>query len=111
VDAKDNFQSTFISDFLQKRKKMSKEAKAVFDAGKALWKYYQEAIKDARRALVDASLYEIREYFKGRDEKGRMKAKATDERFNELDSALREALKKLAVKIQPKVYKYGFLKK
>jgi len=111
VDAKDNFRSAFMSDFLKTRKKMSKEAKAVFAAGKALWKYYHQTIKTARRAVVDASLYEIREYFKGRDEKGRMKTKATDERFNELDAALRLALKKLAEKIQPKVYEYGFLRK
>ena len=111
VDAKDNFQSTFMSDFLKQRKIMGKEAKGVWEAGKALWQHYHQTIKTARRAIVDASLYEIREYFKGRDEKGRMNAKATDERFNELDSALREALKKLATKIQPKVYEYGFLKK
>lgn len=90
---------------------MSKEAKAVFDAGKALWTYYHQTIKTAKRALVDASLYEIREYFKGRDESGRMKTKATDEQFNILDAELRSALKKLAKKIEPKVYEYGFLKK
>ena len=111
VDAKDNFHSTFMSDFLNTRKKLSKEAKAVFATGKALWKYYHQTIKTARRAVVDASLYEIREYFKGRDEKGRMKTKASDERFNELDAKLRSALKVLALKIQPKVYEYGFLRK
>jgi hypothetical protein len=100
-----------MSDFLAKRR-MSKEAKAVFKAGKALWQYYHQTIKTARKPIVDASLYEIREYFKGRDkETGRMKTKATDERFNELDAELRAALKDLAVKIQPKVYEYGFLKK
>ena len=111
VDAKDNFKSTFMSDFLKTRKRMSKEAKAVFNAGKALWTYYHETIKTAKRALVDASLYEIREYFKGRDEKGRMKTKATDERFNERDAELRSSLKKLAAKIEPKVYEYGFLRR
>ena len=111
VDAKDNFKSTFMSDFLEGRKQMSKEAKAVFEAGKALWAYYHKTIKSAKRALVDASLYEIREYFKGRDEKGRMKTKATDEGFNELDAELRSSLRALAKKIQPKVYEYGFLRK
>jgi len=110
VDAKDNFQSTFMSDFLQKRKKLSKEAKAVYEAGKALWQHYHKTIENDDDASVDASLYEIREYFKGRNEKGRLKTKASDERFNELDLALRSALKALAKKIQPKVYKYGFLK-
>ena len=69
-----------------------------------------ETIKYDNKALLDASLYEIREYFKGRDEKGRMKTKSTDERFNELNSELRSSLKVLAEKIQPKVYEYGFLK-
>ena len=110
VAAKDNFKSAFMSDFLQKRK-LSKEAKAVFESGKALWTYYHEKTKKLRTPPVNASLYEIREYFKGRDEKGRMKSKAADERFNELDAKLRSALKVLALKIQPKVYEYGFLNK
>jgi hypothetical protein len=110
VDSKDNFKSTFMSDFLKKRK-LSKEAKAVLNAGRELWTYYHKTIKIAKKASVDASLYEIREYFKGRDESGRMKTKATDEQFNELDAELRSALKKLAAAIQPKVYEYGFLKK
>ena len=38
-----------------------------------------------------------------------MKTKSTDERFNELDAKLRLSLKKLAERIQPKVYEYGFL--
>ena len=108
VDAKDNFKSTYLSDFLKKRK-LSKEANAVFNAGKALWEHYHETIQTVKRALTDASLYEIREYFKGRDEKGRMKTKSTDERFNELDTKLRASLKILAEKIQPKVYEYEFL--
>ena len=110
VDAKDNFQSTYMSDFL-KTQNPGKDAKAVFEAGKSLWKYYHLTIKSAKRAVVDASLYEIREYFKGRDkETGRMKTKAVDEQFNVLDAELRASLKKLAGKIQPKVYEYGFLR-
>lgn len=34
-----------------------------------------------------------------------------DERYNERLAALKAAMKELAVKIQPKVYEYGFLKK
>ena len=89
---------------------MSKEAKAVYIAGKALWQYYHEAIQLDDKAVVDASLYEIREYFKGRNEKGKMKTKSTDERFNGLDSELRASLNLLAIKIQPKVFEYGFLR-
>jgi predicted RNA methylase len=110
VGAKDNFQSTFMSDFLQKRK-LSKEAKTVFESGKALWTYYHEMICKLRTPPIDASLYEIREFFKGRNEKGKMKTKSADDQFNDLDTKLRSSLKALAEKIQPKVYEYGFLKK
>ena len=110
VSAKDNFKSTFMSDFLQKRK-LSKEAQAVFEAGKALWTYYHETIRKLRTPPVDASLYEIREYFKGRNAQGKMNTKSSDEQFTELDAELRSALKKLAAKIEPKVYEYGFLKR
>jgi hypothetical protein len=110
VDAKDNFQSTLMSDFLKKRKPFSEESQAVFQAGKALWKYYHKIIKLDDKALINASLYEIREYFKGRNEKGKMKNKSSDELFNQLDADLRSSLKQLAQKIQPKVYEYGFLR-
>jgi hypothetical protein len=99
-----------MSDFLQTRKKMSKEAKAVYNAGKTLWTYYHEAIQLDDKALVDASLYEIREFFKGRDEKKRMKTKSDNEQFNALDADLRSLLKELAIRIQPKIYEYGFLR-
>jgi hypothetical protein len=110
VSAKDNFRSAFMSDYLSQRGKFSKEAEAVLAAGKALWRYYHEKTKKLRSQPVDASLYEIREYFKGRDEKGRMKTKSNDERFNELDAKLRSTLKTLAEKIVSKVYEYGFLR-
>ena len=110
ADAKENFQSTLMSGFLKQRKTLSAEAKAVFNAGKALWRYYQQTIQLDDKAVVDASLYEIREYFKGRNDKGKMKTKSTDERFNELDSELRASLNLLAAKIQPKVFEYGFLR-
>ena len=52
----------------------------------------------------------IREYFQGRNEQGRMNAKSDDARYMELISALRNKLNVLADKIKPKVYEYGFLK-
>ncbi|HPO62821.1 MAG TPA: hypothetical protein PK762_07030 [Candidatus Kapabacteria bacterium] len=84
----------------------STEAQAVFDAGKELWKYYHAQPK----CNVNASLYDIREHFQGRNEKGKMNNKSNDERYMELISILREKLKLLAKKIEPKVYEYGFLK-
>lgn len=84
----------------------SPEAKAVFDSGRKLWQYYHSKPK----VNVNASLYDIREYFQGRNEKGKMNNKSTDEQYNLLIGDLRNNLKLLAKKIEPKVYEYGFLK-
>jgi hypothetical protein len=87
------------------KREFSIEAKAVFDAGRELWKYYH-----AQKIVnVNASLYDIREYFQGRNDKGKMNNKSDDENYNELIGALRDALSILAKKIEPKVYEYGFL--
>jgi hypothetical protein len=84
----------------------SAEAKSVFAAGLELWKYYhaQENVN------VNASLYDIREYFQGRSEKGKMNNKSEDEIYNKLIGELRKQVELLAQKIEPKVYEYGFLK-
>jgi hypothetical protein len=84
----------------------SEEATAVFDAGRGLWKYYH-AQKDVN---VNASLYDIREYFQGRNDKGRMNSKSDDATYTKLIAELRSKLIVLADKIKPKVYEYGFLK-
>jgi hypothetical protein len=55
-------------------------------------------------------LYDIREHFQGRSEAGKMNNTSTDEHYTELIGNLREKLKILAQKIEPKVYEYGFLK-
>ncbi|MCX7999920.1 MAG: hypothetical protein N3A69_13370, partial [Leptospiraceae bacterium] len=125
VNAREKFESNFMSEFLkgniqseekeglfrekQKRHlriKFSKEARAVFEAGLALWKYYHSK----PGVNVNASLYDIKEYFQGRNEKGKMNNKSEDEVYNELISTLRDKLKVLAQKIEPKVYEYGFLR-
>lgn len=84
----------------------SAEATAVFDAGRELWSYYHAQ----PNVNVNASLYDIKEYFQGRNDKGKMNNSSTDEHYNELIGSLRSALKILAKKIEPKVYEYGFLK-
>ena len=126
-----NAYSDLFSDLEEKEKKQSglnwqqgqkrefsKEAQAVFDAGKALWKYYHgqdmkffEFKFGKEKYNVNASLYDIREYFQGRNEKGTMKNKSEDQKYNELIGNLRLALNILAKKIEPKVYEYGFLLK
>jgi hypothetical protein len=115
VSAREKFESAFMSGFL-KGKTLSVEAQAVLDAGKELWKYYHAEIKNNKTAPVNASFYDIREFFQGRrlskggDDKGTMKTKSDDETYNALLAALRGKLRALTEKIQPKVYEYGFLK-
>ncbi|MDR0685668.1 MAG: hypothetical protein LBF83_11160, partial [Spirochaetaceae bacterium] len=109
VDAKEKFTSSFMTNYM-KDKFFSDEAQAVLDAGRQLWKYYHKKIKNDKTASVNASCYDIREYFQGRNENGTMNTKSDDETYNALIKALRENQKILAKRIEPKIYKYGFLK-
>ncbi|BDB53168.1 hypothetical protein [Flavobacterium ammonificans] len=90
----------------------SPEATAVFNAGRELWKYYHKMASQTRNDVynANASLYDIREYFQGRNEKGRMNSKSDDATYMELIGNLRSQLAILADDIKPKVYEYGFLK-
>jgi hypothetical protein len=97
-----------MSDFL-KGKTFSPEALKILNSGRELWKYYHSVIKNDQDAAVDASFYDIREYFQGRSQKGTMKQKSLDTRYNALIKDLRQKLAALAEKIKPKVYEYGFL--
>jgi len=129
VDAKEKFESSFMTQFikgkikqevqttdlfaiatqnenLQKPREFSEKATAVFDAGRELWKYYHAQ----PNVNVNASLYDIREYFQGRNDKGKMNNKSQDETYMQLITNLRSTLKLLAKKIEPLVYEYGFLK-
>ena len=84
---------------------------AVLDAGKKLWRYYHAQPK----ANPNASYYDIRKHFQGMKVtakgKEQMNSMSEDERYNELLAGLKAAIKKLAAKIEPKVYEYGFLKR
>lgn len=81
------------------------EAQAVFQAGKAVWQYYFTQ----PNPNPNASLYDIREHFQGRNEKGKMNNKSEDETYKRLITTLRQALATLAKAIEPKVYQYQFL--
>ena len=149
VDAKEKFESHFMTDFIAGRcatgagtkyevlsttqgeeKKKSKketaslqnlaqeesfvpteplvfsaEATAVFDAGRELWRYYHAQ----PNANPNASYYDIREYFQGRNEKGKMNPKSDDAEYMRLLANLKEAMEVLRQQIVPKVYEYGFL--
>ena len=125
VNAQTRFESHFMTDFINGKIKIerknnlfgtvenqplkrefSEEATAVFDAGRELWKYYHKQ----PNVNVNASLYDIREYFQGRNEQGRMNSKSNDEKYMELIGELRNKLNFLADKIKPKIYEYEFLK-
>jgi hypothetical protein len=131
VNSREKFDSNFMTNFIKGKLKptgngnlleaekvrttplvFSTEATTVFEAGKALWIYYHAAMKapslsgKAGEGLVNASLYDIREYFQGRNEAGKMNNKSQDEKYTELIGNLQA----LAKKIEPKVYEYGFLK-
>jgi hypothetical protein len=103
------------------QREFSAEAKDVFKAGGDLWRHYhkqqfhsicgREGAKSRQDGYnVNASLYDIREHFQGRNDKGIMNTKSKDdEHYNELNENLRLALKLLSEKIEPKIYEYGFL--
>ena len=91
---------------LHKPLEFSEKATAVFDSGRELWKYYHLQ----PNVNVNASLYDIREHFQGRNDKGKMNNKSQDETYMQLITNLRSNLKLLAKKIEPLVYEYGFLK-
>jgi len=126
VGCKKTFKSTFMSDYLRGKntpatdaelfgagsvctpslQNLSPEAQAVYDAGLALWRYYHSQ----PNAIADASFYDIRLHFQGTNDKGSMNAKSDDATYTEFIANLREKMKLLAKRIEPKVYEYGFLK-
>lgn len=131
VGSKKEFQSHFMSDFIagkieildkndtpelpnlgekKEKKKLGKitfssEAQAVYNSGLELWKYYFS--KNPKNH--NASYYDIREYFQGRDNNGRMNNDSDDADYNQCISDLREKMKVLSRKIEEKVYEYEFL--
>lgn len=133
VGASDKFASHFMTDFINGRAiasgnkanvvqaemfgatpqvaarpmTFSSAASAVFGAGRKLWRYYHEQ----PGSNPDASLYDIRLFFQGVNDQGKMNATSGNEAYNGLIGDLRLCLKALAKCIEPKVYEYGFLRK
>ncbi|GAA7598614.1 hypothetical protein HpMMM16_14090 [Helicobacter pylori] len=134
VESKERYTSHALLDFLKGKTKeegnslflnakkenkpleFSLSASKVFDAGREIYHYYhtQDFIKDFinRPYNANASLYDIKEFFQGRNAQGKLNspAKAKDEYYKQLYANLQDALKDLAKEIQPKVYEYGFLR-
>ncbi|GAA9888819.1 hypothetical protein VN0692_14100 [Helicobacter pylori] len=130
VNAKERYSSHALLDFLKgkikeegdslflnakkenKPLKFSPSASKVFDAGKEIYRYYHKQDFTNRPYNANASLYDIKEFFQGRNAQGKLNlpAKAKDEFYKQLYANLQDALKDLAKEIQPKVYEYGFLR-
>ena len=135
LQAPDKFQSHFMSDFIAGKCKadnrqqeldfaksksliptepiqFSPEAQAVMDAGRELWYYYMHhkdgELYGAQSINVNASYYDIRRYFQG-EKNGKMNPDSDDPTYMRLWGDIKDALKVLAKKIEPKVYLYGFL--
>ncbi|MCA6496248.1 MAG: hypothetical protein IM558_00845 [Chitinophagaceae bacterium] len=125
INSREKFESNFMSKFINGKLKketngnlfgnqtqrttplaFSTEATVVLDSARQLWKYYHRQ----PNCNVNASLYDIREHFQGRNDAGKMNNKSSDETYMALIGDLREKLRQLADKIEPKVYEYEFLK-
>ncbi len=130
VNAKERYSSHALLDFLKdgikeegdslslnakkenKPLEFSQSALNVFNAGKEIYRYYHTQDFTNRLYNTNASLYDIKEFFQGRNAQSKLNlpAKAKDEHYKQLYANLQDALKDLAKEIQPKVYEYGFLR-
>lgn len=130
VESKERYSSHALLDFLKggikeesdslflnakkenKPLEFSQSALNVFNAGKEIYRYYHTQASTNRHYNANISLYDIKEFFQGRNAQGKLNlpAKAKDEYYKQLYANLQDALKDLAKEIQPKVYEYGFLR-
>jgi hypothetical protein len=107
VGAAEPFESDFMTNYLAK-KKLSPEAKAVLNAGKVLWSAYfskkdklKTSVKDEYKLnRLDIGWYQIRNALKSLNDTPNAVS------FDDFDVAY----KNLTVKLQPQVYKLGFLR-
>ncbi len=130
VNAKERYSSHALLDFLKGKIKeegdslflnakkenkpleFSQSASKVFDAGREIYRHYHTQDFTNRPYNANISLYDIKEFFQGRNAQGKLNlpAKAKDKHYKQLYANLQDALKDLAKEIQPKVYEYGFLR-
>ena len=107
VNAPDRFESDFMVQYLAD-KELSKEAKAVLDAGRSLWQAYfaETDVRSVRDELKlnrpDVGWYQIRNALKARNASGDNVAI----NFKPFETAY----KTLSDKLQPQVFELGFLR-
>jgi len=99
-----SFVSHYVSETI-KRSLLSDTASEVMKAGLTLWRYYHQQ----KYSNPNASFYDIREHFQGRNASGKMNSTSKDEMYNKLLNELRLAMKLLEEQIEPKIYEHGFL--
>ena len=124
------FKFNTLHKYLIKRRlpeELSTEARAVYDAGLAIFKHYHMGnngkphnAPDAGRHECggnfsynpNAAMYDIRQFFQGTKKNGHMKVKSDCPVYQAMNVSLREKMRILRdVRISPKVYEYGFLLK
>ncbi|WP_181326158.1 hypothetical protein [Helicobacter pylori] len=132
VESKERYSSHALLDFLKvklqeqtqnnnlfnsskkerKPLEFSETALSVLNAGREIYRYYHAQDFTNHDYNANVSLYDIKEFFQGRNAQGKLNlpAKAKDEYYKQLYANLQDALKDLAKEIQPKVYEYGFLR-
>ncbi len=115
VKLQEQTQNNNLFDSSKKERKpleFSETALSVLNAGREIYRYYHTQDFINRPYNANASLYDIKEFFQGRNAQGKLNlpAKAKDEYYKQLYANLQDALKDLAKEIQPKVYEYGFLR-
>ncbi|AGT74695.1 hypothetical protein HPSA20_1486 [Helicobacter pylori SouthAfrica20] len=130
IGPKERYESHALLDFLKGKNKeegenlflsakkenkpleFSPSALKALDAGREIYRYYHAQDFTNAPYNANASLYDIKEFFQGRNDQGKLNrpTKAKDEYYKQLYANLQDALKDLAKEIQPKVYEYGFLR-
>ncbi len=107
VNATGRFESDFMVQYL-KNKQLSKQATAVLNAGRELWKAYfshtdgRNVREELKLNRPDVGWYQIRNALKKRNDSGDFKP--VD--FSEFE----QVYKTLTEKLQPQVFELGFLR-
>ncbi len=115
VKLQEQTQNNNLFDSSKKERKpleFSETALSVLNAGREIYRYYHAQDFTKNDYNANASLYDIKEFFQGRNAQGKLNppVKAKDTYYKQLYANLQDALKDLAKEIQPKVYEYGFLR-
>jgi len=106
VRAKGRFESSFMAEYL-KDKTLSKEAKAVLDAGRDIWRTYftsdfdRKIRNEFKLNRPDVGWYQIRNALAAH-------ARSNGEEFD--FGPFKQAYETLSEKLRPQVFELGFLK-